>query len=186
MASKKTQKPEPEKQEQNREEASEGVVEGILSELGDVIPGLGRWMKGLGKSEAFRARVKAVEEEIEARLRETPRGNDECRMQNDERIRKSVHHSSFIVHHAGTVKREKEINVDVFDEGSHLRVIAEMPGVEEKDIKVEAKGEELSIGAETARRHYHRGVRLPCASREILKMAYRNGVLEIVLEKAKT
>jgi HSP20 family molecular chaperone IbpA len=188
MTSKKTKKLEEQgeksnKPEENQPEASEGVVENILRGLSDIIPGVGGLMKGLKKSEAFRERVREVEEEIEARLRGTLRRNDECRMQNDERIRKSVHHSSFIVHHSGTVKREKEITVDVFDEEDYMRVIAELPGVEEKDIKVDVTGDTLIISADTLSRQYHRAVKLPCQPRAILTTTYRNGVLEVRLEK---
>ncbi len=80
-------------------------------------------------------------------------------------------------------KVEKEILVDIFEEDEHLRIIAELPGVEEKDIKVELKEDSLTISADTPYRKYYQEVTLPCLVKGAPETSYKNGVLEIELEK---
>jgi len=80
-------------------------------------------------------------------------------------------------------KVEKEILVDIFDEDEHLRIIAELPGVEEKDIKVELKEDGLIISADTPYRKYYQEVALPCPVKGAPEASYKNGILEIELEK---
>jgi len=76
--------------------------------------------------------------------------------------------------------------VDVFDEKETVVVVAELPGVNEKDINVELRDDILTITAETGERKYHKEVLLeaPVAS-EGLTRSYRNGILEIRICKKK-
>jgi HSP20 family protein len=78
----------------------------------------------------------------------------------------------------------REPMVDVFDEKSSIRIIAELPGVEEEDIKTELEGTMLKITAERGNRKYKKDVELPAAVKGELKPRYKNGVLELELEKA--
>ncbi len=78
----------------------------------------------------------------------------------------------------------REPMVDVFDEKSSIRIIAELPGVEEEDIKTELEGTILKITAERGNRKYKKDVELPAAVKGELKPRYKNGVLELELEKA--
>jgi HSP20 family protein len=96
----------------------------------------------------------------------------------------------------GNVKREKgkgpvveavrEPIVDVFDEKETLVVVAELPGINEKDIIVELRDDILTIAAETGGQKYYKEVLLeiPIAP-EGLTRSYRNGVLEIRICKKK-
>jgi HSP20 family protein len=81
------------------------------------------------------------------------------------------------------VAETREPLVDVLDEGGHLRVIAELPGVEEKDIKLEIRDDILEITAEKGDRKYRKEVLLPGRA-VLVRSSYRNGVLEIELAKA--
>ncbi len=75
---------------------------------------------------------------------------------------------------------EREPLVDVFREKKAVKVVAEMPGVSEKAIKVSIKGKELSIKAESGERKYSRIVELPeKVSTKKMKKGYRNGILEL-------
>lgn len=87
---------------------------------------------------------------------------------------------------AGPVVEEvREPIVDIFDEKDEIRVIAEMPGVEESKIKLEVKGDILSIAAQDAQRKYAKEVILPAvADPKAMTSSYKNGVLEIKLPKA--
>jgi len=86
---------------------------------------------------------------------------------------------------AGPVVDEvREPIVDVFDEGDHIRVLAEMPGVNEADIKREVKGDILTLSTEDDRK-YQKEVLLPASVKEDdVKATYKNGVLELRLTKA--
>jgi HSP20 family protein len=84
------------------------------------------------------------------------------------------------------VEEVREPIVDVFDEESRILVIAELPGVSEDNIKVEVTGDILNITASNGDRKYAREVLLPGRVKpETMKTIYRNGVLEITLEKEK-
>ena len=99
-----------------------------------------------------------------------------------------------LVEHFGNIREDKEqgpvVNevrepiVDVFDEGDHLVVVAELPGVDEKDIKYELKDDILIISAETGEKKYCKETLLPTSvNKENISSSYRNGIFEIKLWK---
>ena len=77
----------------------------------------------------------------------------------------------------------REPVIDIFDEKDRVIVIAELAGVNEKDILVETKGNELTISAGSAVRKYSKTVKLPFNIKKKLKQRYKNGILELVFEK---
>jgi len=82
------------------------------------------------------------------------------------------------------VEEEREPIVDVFDEKGEIRVYAEMPGVNEEDIKLDLKGDILDISAQSRDRKYHKEVLLPTRVKpETLTSSYKNGILEIRVKK---
>jgi HSP20 family protein len=91
-----------------------------------------------------------------------------------------------IVDKFGTVPETdvREPLVDVFDEKEVVRIIAELPGVEESDIKTEIEGNILKIRAERGDRKYEKEIELPAAVKGEMKSRYKNGILEIELEKS--
>ncbi len=84
-----------------------------------------------------------------------------------------------------TVEEEREPIIDIFDEeGEEVRLYAEMPGVNEEDIKLDLKEDILDISAQTGDRKYHKEVLLPAkVEPESLTSSYRNGILEIITKK---
>ena len=83
------------------------------------------------------------------------------------------------------VEEMREPLVDVFDEKEAIRVIAELPGVEANDIKVELEGDILTIAAEGKDRKYNKEILLPAkGKRDSLQTSYRNGILEVTVAKA--
>jgi len=82
------------------------------------------------------------------------------------------------------VTEEREPIVDIFDEEKEVRVIVEVPGVTEESIKTEIKGDVLTLEAKDSVRKYYKEIVLP---KEIdpgtLKIKYKNGVLEIRINK---
>lgn len=82
------------------------------------------------------------------------------------------------------VEDEREPMVDTFDEEGHILVIAEIPGVNESDIRFEVQGDTLSIRARRGERKYVKELQLPAAvTKEGAEVAYRNGILELKLRK---
>lgn len=82
------------------------------------------------------------------------------------------------------VGEAREPLVDTMDEGDTLVVIAEMPGVEEGDISVDADGDRVEIRAATGQRKYEKGVDLPArVSGDQVESRYKNGILEVRLKK---
>jgi len=85
-----------------------------------------------------------------------------------------------------TVKEEREPLVDVITEGSQIRVVAELPGVEKNDINLQCSENDLTISVNTQQRKYHKTMELPVSvDPDTPKASYKNGVLEIILKRQK-
>jgi len=81
------------------------------------------------------------------------------------------------------ISEEIEPLVDVLDEGDKIRIIAEMPGVEKENISLKAVDKKLVIRASNHKRYY-KEIELPDeVDISKAKASYRNGVLEILLDK---
>jgi HSP20 family protein len=69
---------------------------------------------------------------------------------------------------------------------SEVKVIAELPGVEKEEIKLHGANNNLTISVDTPERKYHKELELPTkVDTKKMKTSYKNGVLEITLEKKK-
>lgn len=79
---------------------------------------------------------------------------------------------------------EREPMSDVIVSGDDVKVVVELPGVEKKDIKINAHEGSVKIFAETPGRKYHRETDIP---RDVavnsVRSTYRNGILEIVFQR---
>ena len=85
-----------------------------------------------------------------------------------------------------TVEEVREPLVDVFDEGGSMRVLAEMPGVEAGDVRVELNEDVLIITAEGKDRKYSKEILLPAKGRrDSVRTSYQNGILEVTAAKAE-
>lgn len=82
------------------------------------------------------------------------------------------------------IEEEREPITDLFDEKDEIRVCAEMPGLNEGDIKLDLKDDILEITAQSGDRKYHKEVLLPVKAKpENMTFAYRNGILEVKIKK---
>lgn len=82
------------------------------------------------------------------------------------------------------VEEVREPIVDLFEEAESVQIVAEMPGVDEKDITVTLDGDILTIHAAGSNREYQKEVLLPSPSDEgKMAWSYRNGILEITIKK---
>ncbi len=82
------------------------------------------------------------------------------------------------------VEEEREPITDVFDEGKEIRIYAEMPGVNQEDIKLELKEDILEINAQTGDRKYRKEILLPVkVNADAMTSSYNNGILEVRFKK---
>ena len=78
----------------------------------------------------------------------------------------------------------REPLTDIIESEGEVRVIVELPGVEKKEIKVNAIDRALDIGVENPDKPFSKHLDLPCDVRwDSAKANYRNGVLEVVLTR---
>jgi HSP20 family protein len=82
------------------------------------------------------------------------------------------------------VEEEREPMTDLFDEKDEIVIIAEMPGIDETDLKIDLRDDILDISAERNSRKYHKELLLPAkVEKENMKVKYNNGILEIRINK---
>lgn len=80
---------------------------------------------------------------------------------------------------------QREPLIDVINETDFVKVIAELPGVEKKDIDLKIEDKSLIISVETPRKFYKK-IELPENINVSTPNAnYRNGILEVTLKKPK-
>ncbi|MDP8313708.1 MAG: archaeal heat shock protein Hsp20 [Candidatus Celaenobacter antarcticus] len=83
-----------------------------------------------------------------------------------------------------TIEKEREPITDIFDEEDEVIVMAEMPGINADDIKLDLKEDILDISAQNKDRKYHKEVLLPAKIKaETLRSSYKNGILKIKMKK---
>ena len=80
--------------------------------------------------------------------------------------------------------REPLVDTLVDDKEKLVRLIAEMPGVEKKDVKIVVDGKIVNIDAERGDKKYH--VKVPIKHKvdeNSVKASYKNGILEIIFKQ---
>lgn len=83
-----------------------------------------------------------------------------------------------------SVEDVREPLTDVFDEEHEIRVLAEMPGINQDDIHLDLRDDILDIRAESGKRKYHKEVLLPAPVQPAtMTWRYNNGILEIEVSK---
>ncbi len=84
------------------------------------------------------------------------------------------------------IKEEREPLVDVITTDHEVKIVAELPGVDKNDIKLYGTEKALNIAVDTPQRKYSKEVELPVkVDPKTAKSAYKNGVLEVTLTRAK-
>ncbi|MCF7985709.1 MAG: Hsp20 family protein [Thiohalocapsa sp.] len=162
-----------------------GGIEGMLRGLGDLVEKLGdlaekgEELRRSGVVETTSAQGRQVKgvygftvkvglgEEGESKPRVEPFGN----IRRDEETGASV------------VQEVTEPMVDVFEEDTHVQVVAELPGIGENDVELELNGDVLSIQAAAGDKKYRKEVLLPRSfTPEGMEHKCRNGILEVKLQ----
>ncbi len=78
----------------------------------------------------------------------------------------------------------REPLTDIIESDDKVRVIVELPGVEKKDIKLNADGRSLEIEVDKEDKRFSKHLDLPCdVNPGSAKANYKNGVLEVVLTR---
>lgn len=83
-----------------------------------------------------------------------------------------------------SLQERREPLVDVIEDESGVKVVAELPGVEKEDIKLYATVRGLTISVDNMDRRYFKELEFESEiDRGSAKSSYRNGVLEISFKK---
>jgi HSP20 family protein len=82
------------------------------------------------------------------------------------------------------LKDHRDPLVDIVEEAENVKVVAELPGVEKKDIQLFATEQTTSIHVDTPERKYQKELELPVKVDESsARSIYKNGILEIIFKK---
>ena len=155
----------------------------ILRSVGDMF-GIGGLIKSVEKLPEFQDRLKAVDTELKRKL-----GGDPSRRTEE---RTSYGGRGFSARSSTRGKPEmrkerpapREREVDIFDEDDYVMAVIEIPGADEKSIKVDVKKDKLAVSADKAGKKYHKEIVLPCVPKGDVTKSYKNGILEITIKKA--
>lgn len=83
-----------------------------------------------------------------------------------------------------TISEEIEPLTDIIEGVNDVAITVEIPGVEKDDIDLIATEDTLEIKVDSPKRKYHKRIDLPCnVKTKSTKATYKNGILDIVLEK---
>jgi HSP20 family protein len=81
-------------------------------------------------------------------------------------------------------KDAREPLVDVINEPSQVRVVAELPGVDKSAIKTHIADDTLTIRVDSTTPRFYKEIKLPSeVNPDTCKATYNNGVLEITLAR---
>lgn len=81
------------------------------------------------------------------------------------------------------IDEKREPLVDIMDQGKEIIVVAEVPGVDRENIKLDVTGKELEIDAGDK---FYKKLELPVEVSLDGKATYKNGVLEVHLTKKES
>ena len=76
---------------------------------------------------------------------------------------------------------ERDIHVDIFENRKKLRVIVELPGINEEDLRLDLIEDILAIFASRGNRNYYKDIKLPYVYENIVGKMYNNGILEVTV-----
>jgi HSP20 family molecular chaperone IbpA len=169
-----------EKEKEKKKEEEPSIVEGVVSQF---IPGLSGIIKSLEKSSPeFRKRIAETDAKIKHRLETgwTSKPRVEYRVTMRELIpEKRAEKIEIKPKEVKAPALEREPIVDVFETEKYISVIAELPGVEEKEIALNLNDNGLEISAGK----YKKNIKLPSEPKSITEKTYKHGILELKMEK---
>jgi len=82
------------------------------------------------------------------------------------------------------ISDEREPLTDIIEGKNDIAITIEIPGVEKENIDLNVKEDNFEILVDAPQRKYHKVVNLPCMVKpKTTKATYKNGILDVVLEK---
>jgi len=191
-----------------------GLAEGLLGTLGKMVPGLGRLVETASRIPEFQDRLASIDDEIKRKFKDQPMRNASVgisgaagrrHMGIPPAVRRAGAGGGAASAASGksgsTPARGKrpgprppkvhistetpaELNVDVFDEGRELLLLAEAPGLTRANILVSIEGRTLVLSVEAGQRKSTQRIDLPCDVTGKPKVSLANGILHITMRKA--
>lgn len=154
----------------------------ILKSVGDMF-GMGGLIKSVENLPEFQERIAKVDEELRRKLKTTPlKRTEEGTSSSGRGFRpRTAARERPGVKRERPVPRERE--VDIFDEEDYVMAIIEVPGVDEKSIKVNLEKDKLTVSADKAGKKYHKEIILPCVPKGKITKTCKNGILEVKIIK---
>lgn len=168
--------------EEKEEEVGETSAGEILKSVGNMF-GIGGLIKSVEKLPEFQERLGKIDEELKRKIGTTPlkrTGERNSYSGRDFRPKTPVRKHSGVKRET-PVRRERE--VDIFDEDGYVMAIIEIPGADEKSIKVNLEKDKLAVSADKAGKMYSKEIILPCVPKGEISKSYKNGILEIKIKK---
>lgn len=161
-------------------EGRRGGIEGVLGGIADILEKLGDLAeKGeqFSKSGTFQGKEKDLKGvygfSIKTGLGGKEKGN-EIKVEPFGNIRKDEKTGESVVHEI------QEPLVDIFEEKDHTLIVAELPGIGARDVKIDVKDDVLTIYAERGEKKYSKEIILPKTyQKEKMQVSCNNGILEI-------
>ncbi len=81
---------------------------------------------------------------------------------------------------------KRDLLIDIIPNDKEIQVVMELPGVSEKEIKVKASPNYITVAADALKFNYYKRIQMPCViDPKSLKKNYINGVLKINTNKAE-
>jgi hypothetical protein len=177
--------PEREPQTQGSAAGAGGIVEGVL---GQFIPGLGGLIKALeSSSPEFKQRIAETDAEIKHRIdvgwssKPVVDYHISTRPLSRRPGRAAPPRTPEFKVKAADVPAREPV-VDIIEENEFVSVIADLPGVEEKDLEVALRGTDLEIHAGG----FSKKVALPGSPGSIVERSFKNGILQLKIDKARS
>ncbi|MDI6708879.1 MAG: hypothetical protein QME47_07345 [Candidatus Thermoplasmatota archaeon] len=168
-----------EKEREKSKEEEPSIVEGVVSQF---IPGLSGIIKSLEKSSPeFRKRIAETDAKIKHRLETgwTSKPKVEYGVTVRELVPEKREKIEIKPKEVKAPTLEREPIVDVFETEKYISVIAELPGVEEREIKTKLTEDGLEISAG----RYKKIIKLPSEPKAIGEKTYKHGILELKIDK---
>ena len=86
-----------------------------------------------------------------------------------------------------SVKEEREPLVDIIKSAEEIKLVAELPGVNKEDLRLNANKDSLAIDSIASEWRYHRKIDLPEEIDPTTgKSTYKNGILEVSFKRKNT
>lgn len=169
-----------EEKEEKKEEKKEEVGSIVEETLDELIPGFGKMVKKLkAHSPELQEKIKETDKEIAERLEKGY--SSKPKITTSFTVRSLTPGEKTVKRKAEKPKIAEPV-VDIFEEESTIRIIAEFPGIDEKNITVTKNENRLILEAHEGVNRYRKEIELPCPAEESDRQ-YHNGILEIILNK---